>query len=103
MALFGRPDERDERREEAYRLWVRQRNPYAIASMVLGIFSLIELGANLVFGVAGIVVAVVALKQLSLEQPRWPKGKRLAWGGIVLSGLSLVLAACIYLVWRHGR
>jgi hypothetical protein len=65
MALFGRPSERDEQKAQAYAQWMQQRNPFAIASMVLGVFSLVEFGVLIVFGVGGIVCGVVALWQLS--------------------------------------
>jgi hypothetical protein len=145
MALFGRPSERDEARAEAYRQWLRRRNPLAVASLVLGTFSLIEFGALLVFGVAGMVLGVIALAQLrrvnaGAERPASPPGparpaalgyassdvpepidgrpyvdgqddppvprthgRRLAWAGIILSALSLVLAAVIYArPWERG-
>jgi hypothetical protein len=130
MALFGRPSERDDARAEAYRDWLRRRNPLAVASLVLGIFSLIEFGALLIFGVAGIVLGFVALAQLRRvhhegdspvpappapvgrpyaddedDGPPVPKthGHRIAWAGIVLSALSLVVAAVIYArPWERG-
>ena len=146
MALFGRPSEKDEARAEAYKLWLRRRNPLAVASLVLGVFSLIEFGALLVFGVAGIVLGFVALAQLRRvnagavapvapppavqtralryasadvrdpidgppyaegedDDPPVPKthGHRIAWAGIILSALSLVVAAVIYTrPWERG-
>jgi len=116
MSLFGRPTERDERRAREYARWLQQRNPLAIASLVLGIFSLIEGGVLIVFGVAGIALGVAALVQLRRAErmtrnappaidPRTPidlpppiktRGHRLAWSGIVLSALSLVIAVILY-------
>jgi hypothetical protein len=64
MALFGRPSAENQRRAEAYGDWIGRRNPLAITSFVLGVFSLVEFGALLVFGVAGIVLGVMALRQL---------------------------------------
>ena len=64
MALFGRPSERDDARAAEYRDWLRRRNPYAIASLVLGVFSLSHGGTLLVDAVAGIALGVVALIQL---------------------------------------
>jgi hypothetical protein len=64
MALFGKETEQDEQRAEAYARWLQQRNPFAIASAVLGVFSLVEMGVLLVFGIAGTVLGVIALRQL---------------------------------------
>src|SRR2546423_4689595 len=107
MALFGRPTQQDERKAQAYAQWMQQRNPFAIASMVLGVFSLIEFGVLIVFGVASIVLGVVALRQLARVDPSdpdaKPRGHRLAWGGIALSAISLICAAILYLQRRgHG-
>ena len=114
MALFGRPSERDDRRAEEYAAWVRKRNPFAIGSFVLGLFSLIEFGALFIFGLAGIALGVVALVQLSrvnregVAQPAatvdsaddepvvQTHGHGLAYAGIVLSILSLIVATLLY-------
>ncbi len=98
MALFGRETERDQQRAEAWAQWSRAQNPYAIASLVLGVFSLIEFGALIIFGVAGIVLGIAALVQLRRgTDPARPGGQGLAWGGIVTSVLSLIVAALLYL------
>jgi hypothetical protein len=98
MALFGRESDRDRDRAEAWAAWFRRQNRSAIASIVLGIFSLIEFGVLLIFGVAGIVLGSVALVQLHRHsEPDRPHGRSLAWGGIATSVLSLVLAAMVYL------
>lgn len=103
MALFGRPTERDEQRAQAYANWVGQRNPYAIASTVLGVFSLIEMGVLLVFGIAGIVLGSIALRQLAEPSPPYPRGHGLAWTGIITSILSLIAAAVLYLLpWMRS-
>jgi hypothetical protein len=101
MPLFGRPSAEDQHRADAWRDRLRNRNPLAIASLVLGIFSLIEFGALLVFGVAGIALGITALRQLSSESASPPLGKRLAWTGIALSVVSLAIAAVMYLLPRH--
>ncbi len=105
MALFGRPTAQDEQRAQAWQAWLRQRNPLAIASLVLGIFSLIEFGAILIFGIAGIAAGIIALRQLRAAQRGTdspPQGHRLAWTGIVLSIVSLIVAAVLYFVLaRH--
>jgi ABC-type branched-subunit amino acid transport system permease subunit len=106
MALFGRPTRQDDQKAQAYAQWVQQRNPFAIASMVLGVCSLIELGVLIVFGVASITLGVIALRQLANSDPNdsdaKPRGHRLAWGGIALSVVSLILAAILYL-HRRGH
>jgi hypothetical protein len=135
MALFGRPTRRDEERAAHYRDWIQQRNPFAIASLVLGVFSLIEFGVLLIFGIAGIVCGVVALVQISrarrgqeyeqrgsltrgdlkeggapADLPEYAgevgaggklRGRRMAWLGIGLSAMSLVLAWLVY-TWPWG-
>src|SRR5438093_9505759 len=65
MALFGRPTAEDDRKAREWSQWFAQRNPLAIASLVLGLFSFIEFGALIVFGVAGIALGIVALVQLA--------------------------------------
>ncbi len=106
MALFGRQTPQDEQKAQAYAHWIQQRNPFAIGSMVLGIFSLIEFGVLIVFGIAGISLGLIALRQLSRVDPNEPeartRGHRLAWGGIVLSAISLILAGILYLQGRGG-
>lgn len=100
MALFGRPTVKDDERATAWGEWVRNRHPLAIASLVLGIFSLIEFGALLIFGILSIVLGVIALRQLraTSSDSAAPKlGWRLAWTGIVLSVVSLIIAAVLLL------
>ena len=114
--LFGRPSPEDDHRAEQYKDWLQRRNPYAIASFVLGLFSLIEFGALIIFGIAGIALGVVALVQLKRvanapqsvayadgptdesDEAATPKtrGHALAIVGIVFSVLSLIIAALLY-------
>jgi hypothetical protein len=101
MPLFGRPSAEDQARADAWRDWLRNRNPFAIASLVLGLFSLIEFGALLIFGVAGLGLGIVALRQLSPADASPPLGRRLAWTGIALSIVSLAIAAVLYFTPRH--
>ena len=103
MALFGRPSAEDDQRAMAWRDWSRERNPMAIASFVLGLFSMIEFGALFIFGIAGIFLGVKALRQIDrrgTDDASPPHGGRLAWAGIMLSAVSLVIAA-ILLTRRH--
>src|SRR5436853_859203 len=100
MPLFGRPSAEDDRKAQEWAEWFAQRNPLAIASLVLGVFSFVEFGALIIFGVAGIILGIVALVQLS-RRGRFSdhgsiertKGRALAWFGIALSVASLVIAA----------
>jgi hypothetical protein len=103
MPLFGRPSAEDDRRAEAWGGWIRARHPLAVASLVLGIFSLIEFGALPIFSLAGIVCGSIAVKQLArrrAEDGSPPFGHRLAWAGIILSAVSLVIGV-ILLTRRH--
>src|SRR5438034_7787566 len=105
MPRFGRPTAEDDRKAQQWAEWFGQRNPLAIASLVLGVFSFIEFGALVIFGVAGIVLGIVALTQLAQTRGRssdhaakeQPKGFLLAWTGIGLSVASLVIAGILYL------
>jgi len=101
--MFGRTSQRDEQRAIAYGEWLRQRNPFAIASLVLGVFSLVELGALVVPGIASIALGIISLVQLRRRQNQVrPRGHGLAYAGIVLSVVSLVIAAFLYLPRLRG-
>jgi hypothetical protein len=100
MGLFGRPTPRDEVRAAAYRDWLSARDPFAIASLVLGVFSLIEFGAIFVFGIAGAVLGAIALRRLKTNKdPSRPRGHWLAYGGIATSVLSLLIAVLFVYRW----
>jgi ABC-type branched-subunit amino acid transport system permease subunit len=98
MALFGRENKRDKVRAQAYASWLNRQNPFAVASLALGVVSLIEFGVLGVFGIGGIVLGVVALRQLASadDSVQRNRGHRLAWAGIIASVLSLAIAALIY-------
>ncbi len=97
MALFGRPSERDEAKAAAYRNWLLRRNRFAIASTVLGVFSLTHFGTLWIDGIAAIVLGVVALWQLSDPRDGEPTaGRGLAWLGIVTAALSICIAMVLY-------
>ena len=125
MAILGRPSQADDERAAAWRNWLQRQNSLAIAAFVLGALSLTHGGTLILDGVAGVVLGVVALVQLKKlrrapeevvvpevgEPPTSPetllyevmpsivpkdKGRGLAWGGIVLGALSLVIGAYLY-------
>jgi hypothetical protein len=98
MAVFGRPSEADERREEAWRQWLQRQNPLAIVAFVLGALSLTHAGTLILDGLAGVVLGVVALRQLRRSDAGTGRGggRGLAWGGILLGGVSLVVAVYLY-------
>jgi hypothetical protein len=98
MAAFGRPTPEDEVRAAAWRDWLTSRDPLAIASFVLGIFSLIEFGAILVFGIAGSILGIVALRRLNARTSQ-PRGHVLAIVGITASVVSLLIAAHYVYRW----
>ena len=100
--MFGRTSEQDEQRAIAYRDWLSQRNPLAIASLVLGGLSLVELGALIVPEVASIVLGGMSLVQLRRSDTIRPRGHGLAYAGISLSVISLIIAAYLYLSRPHG-
>lgn len=105
MALFGRPSEGDDARAAAWRDAIRRRDPLAVASFVLGVFSLIELGVLIVFGVAGIVLGAMALRRLRRRAPGPDAptlGQGLAWTGVALSVASLVAAGWVYGLYRFA-
>ena len=115
MALFGRPSERDEARAAGWAAWFQRQNPFALSSLPLSVFSLTHAGTLFVDEVAGIVLGVIALKQLSRlrrsrgegdgaerEDPR-TEGVWLAWGGIVVGAVSFALALVIYFVLPQRR
>ena len=103
MAFFGRPSAEDNQRAAAWAEWIQARNPLAIGSLALGIFSFIEFGAMLIFGIASIVLGAMALRRLRArkEDDDSPAlGHRLAWTGIALSAVSLVIALAL-LIYRR--
>jgi len=99
MALFGRPSERDEAKAAAYRDWLLRRDPLAIASAVVGIFSLTHFGTFLIDAIAAIVLGVIALRRLAdPNRVGSPDGRGLAWTGILTAAASLIIA--VHFVYR---
>jgi hypothetical protein len=113
MAIFGRPSERDEARAAGWAAWFRRQNALALSSLPLSVFSLTHAGTLFVDEIAGIVLGVAALVQLSRAGTRdanhagadlnhagatRTEGHWLAWGGIVVGFASLALAVVVYFV-----
>ena len=108
MALFGRESERDQARAVNYAAWFARQHPLALPSLLLSAFSLTHLGTLWLDEIAGIALGVAALVQLRRAQqmpadadptqPQRTEGHRLAWAGIVLGVISLIIACLIYFV-----
>jgi hypothetical protein len=96
MALFGRETERERQRAQEWAQWMQQRHPLAVGSVVLGIFSLIEMGAIPIFSIGGLVIGVMALRQLRRPGSPHAHGHRLAVAGIVISSVALLAGVAIY-------
>jgi hypothetical protein len=96
MPLFGRPTAQDDQRAVAWRDWMQQRNPLAIASLTVGIFSLIEAGVIPIFSIGAVILGIVAIAQLNRRKDSRTLGRRLAIAGIVLGGVSIAISIYIY-------
>ena len=96
MPLFGRPTAEDDQRAAAWRDWMQQRNPFAIASLAVGIFSLIEAGVIPIFSVGAVVLGCIAISQLNRASDSRPLGRRLALAGISLGVISIAISVYIY-------
>ena len=86
MGLFGRETPEEQARVEAWGQWARDRNPYALASAALGIFSVIEFGIIPFFSIAGLVLGIVAAMSVTPParhtMPVWPLPIRLSLGAL---------------------
>ena len=100
MALFGRETAQDQRRAEAWREWFVRQHPLALASLVLSVFSLTHFGTLWVDEIAGIVLGVVAIRQV--KQRRSDKRVTLAWAGLFVGIVSLICAVVIYSLPARG-
>ena len=106
MAFLGRPSERDEARAVNYAAWFARQHPLALPSLLLSAFSLTHFGTLWVDEILGIALGVVALVQIGRARASAPGheadhlprtgGWWLAWGGIVVGVVSLLLAVLIY-------
>jgi hypothetical protein len=94
MALFGRETVQEQQRAEAWRDWFNRQHPFALASVVLSVFSLTHLGTLWVDEIAGIVLGVLAIR--AVRRGISQKSVTLAYVGIVTGILSLICAIVIY-------
>lgn len=97
MALFGRETQADQERVRQVTAWLSARSPYALASVLLGVISVVDsftlvIGATA--GAAAIVTAIGGRRHLA----RHPQllGRRLCVAGITLGILGL---CCSLLMW----
>jgi hypothetical protein len=100
MALFGRETAADQRRAEAWRAWFLRQHPFALASLALGVFSLTHFGTLFVDEIAGVVLGVLAIR--ADRRGATDKSIWLAYAGVVVGVISLLLAIAIY-AWPHIR
>jgi hypothetical protein len=94
MAWLGRETAQEQQRVEAWREWFVRQHPFALASLVLSVFSLTHLGTLWVDEIAGIVLGVLAIR--AVRRGGSEKSVVLAYVGIVTGILSLVCAIVIY-------
>ena len=110
MPLFGRPSEKDDAREAAYRQWFARQHPLALASLLLSLFSLTHFGTLIVDEAVGIAFGVVVLVQIEWARTTSrgtatasraaAEGKWLARGGIAVGLVSFACAMVIYFVLK---
>ena len=97
---FGRPNPRDDAREQQAREWMQKQNGFAVASLVLGVFSFIELGTIPVFSGAAIGLGVIGLRQLRDPAGQRTQGRLLAIAGLALGAISLCAGVTLYSMHR---
>jgi hypothetical protein len=76
---------------------VKKRTGLAVASLVIGILSLLTFSLLFVGGLTALILGVVALTRAG-RQPQLYGGRGLAVGGIVTSALSLLIAVPLALI-----
>ena len=94
MAWLGRETAEERRRAEAWREWFVRQHPFALASVVLSVFSLTHLGTLWVDELAGIVMGVLAIR--AVRRGASDKSAALGYVGIVTGILSLICAVIVY-------
>src|SRR5215207_4587659 len=94
MAWLGRETVQERQRGDAWREWFLRQHPFALASLVLSVFSLTHFGTLWVDEIAGIVLGVLAIR--AVRRGASNKSVMLAYVGIVIGILSLICAIVIY-------
>ena len=94
MAWLGRETAEEQQRAEAWRDWFVRQHPFALASLVLSVFSLTHFGTLWVDEIAGIMLGVLAIR--AVRRGASHKSVALAYAGIVIGILSLICAAVVY-------
>ncbi|HVG28525.1 MAG TPA: DUF4190 domain-containing protein [Pyrinomonadaceae bacterium] len=82
---------------QAFEDGTKKRSGLAVASLVLGVVGLPTLGLLGVGAIAGIVLGAVALARAN-KRPQQSGGRGLAIGGLVLNGMSLLMAPVIGII-----
>ena len=93
MALFGRETAEDRQREQAWREWFNRQHPFALASLVLCVFSLTHFGTLFLDEIAGIVLGVLAIRASKRGDTR---AARIAYVAIAIGLVSLTCAIVLY-------
>ena len=93
MALFGRETVQDRQREQAWREWFRRQHPFALAALVLSVFSLTHFGTLFVDEIAGIVLGALAIRASRRGDTRAVK---IAYVAIAVAVISLICAIVLY-------
>ncbi len=99
MALFGRESRADTQRATRFKKWIEVRCPLALASVLLGIVSVVDaftLVVGAMAGVAAITTGVLGKRQID-KQPHW-LGLRLCMAGMVLGGVGILCSLVMWLV-----
>ena len=94
MAWLGRETAEEQQRAEAWRDWFVRQHPFALASVVLSVFSLTHFGTLWVDELAGIAFGVLAIR--AVKRGTSQKRVTLAYVGIITGILSLICAIIIY-------
>jgi hypothetical protein len=97
MAFFGRETPADRARAERARQWFQARSPYALFSGMFGVLAIVDSFTGVLgvaFGIAAIVLAVKAIRELDARPELL--GRRLCYLGYALGGLGVAIGVCIW-------